>query len=233
MREITSDRSRSRDPPRETTLVVPIAQPQVELTVPNYLLPIMATADIGHISLDQSRTRSTGDLTPPRAPEASSPSIRDLFESFHQAQGREDQLKAIQQLTAELMGEPPLSGSPTRQETPDRDISSSTGAVSGRISSPHPPTDTAAAASRESESPQEGSKGVTPEPPSTERGRQPSMKDRVKSAFYWPSLRSITGSSRRPKSPPLPPRPKPEPAPKRANSMPRISDSAFAESPCF
>ena len=52
----------------------------------------------------------------------------------------------------------------------------------------------------------------------------------MRSALYWPSLRSITGSSRRPKSPPLPPRPKPEPAPKRANSMPRLPGSASAES---
>ena len=54
-----------------------------------------------------------------------------------------------------------------------------------------------------------------------ERGRQLSISERVRS--YWPSLRSITGSDRRPKSPSMPPRPKLEPAPKRAASMPRLS----------
>ena len=56
MKGSTPDRSRSRDPPRETTPVVPIAPQQVELNIPEYLLPIMATAGIGHLSLDQRRT---------------------------------------------------------------------------------------------------------------------------------------------------------------------------------
>ena len=42
----TPDRSRSRDPPGEPTPVVPIAQPQVVMNVPDYLLPIMATLKI-------------------------------------------------------------------------------------------------------------------------------------------------------------------------------------------
>ena len=68
------DRSRSRDPPRESASVVPIAQPQVVLNVPDYLLPMMATAGIGHISLDQQRTPDIGGTTPPKAAQASSPS---------------------------------------------------------------------------------------------------------------------------------------------------------------
>ena len=40
----TPDRSRSRDPPRENTPVVPIASQQVTMTVPDYMLPLMASA---------------------------------------------------------------------------------------------------------------------------------------------------------------------------------------------
>ena len=84
------------------------------------------------------------------------------------------------------------------------------------------PTDDAAAASRESSSPQEIEGQDVPKSLPEDRGRQPSIRERVKS--YWPSLRSITGSGRRPKSPQIPPRPKLEPARKRAASMPRLSD---------
>ena len=142
-------------------MLSPIAQPQVVLNVPDYLLPIMASASVGHLSLDQPRTQSTGGATPPKAAQASSPSIRDFFESFNQAQDREEQVKAIQQFTAELLNAPQVSGSPASQETPDINISSSTGVTGGRMSSPHAPTDTAPAASRQSSSPQENLRGYT------------------------------------------------------------------------
>ena len=141
MKGSTVDRSRSRDPPRESTTVVPIAQPQVVLNVPEYLLPIMASAGVGHLSLDQPRTPSTGGVTPPKAAQASEPSIRDFFESFTQAQDRDEQVKAIQQFTAELLNAPPTSGSPAPQEKPDTSRPSSAGAMGERMSSPQAPTD--------------------------------------------------------------------------------------------
>ena len=69
---------------------------------------------------------------------------------------------------------------------------------------------------------------TTPAPVSTERGRPKSITQRLKA--YWPSLKSFSGLDRRPISPTIPPRPEKEPAPKRAASMPRISDPAPAES---
>ena len=57
-------------------------------------------------------------------------------------------------------------------------------------------------------------------PSSTERGRQPSIAQRLKN--YWPTLKSLTGSNRRPISPTIPPRSKADPAPRRAVSLPRI-----------
>ena len=51
---------------------------------------------------------------------------------------------------------------------------------------------------------------------SANRGRQPSL--------------TLRGLDRRPRSPPPPARPKPEAVPKRANSMPRLSESACTES---
>ena len=98
----TPDRSRSRDPPGDIAPVVPIAQPQVVMNVPNYLVPIMATAGVGHLTLDRSGIPSGGVTAPPAA-QASEPSIRDFFESFNQAQDREAKVKAIQQFTAELL----------------------------------------------------------------------------------------------------------------------------------
>ena len=55
-RELSEGRSRSRDPPREVAAAaVPIAQPQatMNMTVPEYMLPIMAMAGIGHLSPNQ------------------------------------------------------------------------------------------------------------------------------------------------------------------------------------
>ena len=99
----TPHRSRSRDPPGEPTPVLPIAQPQAVMTVPEYLLPIMATAGIGHLTHDRSGTPSVGVAAPPKAAQASAPNIHDFFESFNQAQDREAKVKAIQQFTAELV----------------------------------------------------------------------------------------------------------------------------------
>ena len=60
------------------------------------------------------------------------------------------------------------------------------------------------------------------------RGRQPSITEKLKS--YWPRLRSLTGSDRRPRSPTIPPKPKADPTPKRSASMPRINYPAPADS---
>ena len=227
MRGSSDDRSRSRDPPRESTPVVPIAQPQVVMHVPNNMLPIMASAGVGHLALDQPVIPTMSGVPPPKASE---PSIHEFFESFTQAQARDEQVRAIQQFTAELLSAPPKSGSPVSQKKPDTSRPASEGGASERISSPPPPADTAAAASTESSSPKEDVGKAASESVPTERGRQPSITKRVSSSLYWPSLRSITGSSRRPRSPTMPPRPKPESAPKRAASMPRLADPAPAES---
>ena len=115
----TSDRSRSRDPPQETTPAVPIAPQQVVMTVPDYMLPIMAQAGLGHISLDQPRVQ-VGSGSPLSSPtEAQSKNIRDFFEAFNQAEVQEEQVRAIQQFTQGLRDVPRLAGSPAPQETAD------------------------------------------------------------------------------------------------------------------
>ena len=130
------DRSRSRDPPGEITPVVPIAQPQVTMSVPQYLLPIMATAGVGHLTLDRSGVPSEGVTAPPAA-KASEHNIRDFFESFNQAQDREAKVKAIQQLTAELLNEPQVPASPAPLETPNLDNPTSVGDVRADECRPH------------------------------------------------------------------------------------------------
>ena len=65
-------------------------------------------------------------------------------------------------------------------------------------------------------------------PSSTERGRQPSIAQRFRS--YWPTLKSFSGSHRRPVSPSIPPRSKADPPPRRAISLPRIPGPEPAES---
>ena len=52
-RPSSTHRSRSRDELQEATQAVPIAPPQAVMTVPNYMLPIMAQAGIGHLTFDQ------------------------------------------------------------------------------------------------------------------------------------------------------------------------------------
>ena len=150
----TPDRSRSRDPPRETIPVVPIAQPQAVTNVPDYMLPIMATAGVGHLTLDRSGTPSVGVAVPPRVAQASAHNIAEFFESFSQAQDREAKVKAIQQFTAELLNEPQESASPASQETANLNAPATTGVTRGRMSSSPALTHDATAASRESSSPQ-------------------------------------------------------------------------------
>ena len=227
-------------PLREPAPVVPIPQPQATMNVPNYLLPIMAMAGVGHLSLDQPAIPGTSGIPPPKASE---PSIHEFFESFNAAQDREAQVRAIQQFAAELLNAPPKSGSPASKENPDTSKLPSEGTTGEQGMSPHRLVHATPAVSRESspgrreESREDvaeptpaplSSEGTASAPLSTERGRQPSITEKLKR--YWPSLKSFTGSDRRPRSPTVPPRPKPEPTPKRAASLPRMSDSAHAES---
>ena len=221
-KESTPDRSRSRDPPKEIDPVVP--QPQEVMNVPRYMLPIMAAAGVGHLTLDRSGTPSAGVSPPPKATQANPISIVEFFESLNQAQDREAQVKAIQQ-SAELFNEPQESASPPSQETANLNVSTTAGATEGRLSSPARLQD-ATAASRESSSPQETDEQGVPKSSSEGRGR-PTMRERVSS--YWPILRSFSGSDRRPRSPQVPPRPKAEPALKRANSLPSIHDLALSQ----
>ena len=167
-------------------------------------------------------------------PKAIEPSIRDFFESLTSAQDREGRVRAVQQYTAELLGAPPKSGSSVSLENPDQSQMPSEGATVEQGKSLSQPVQASPAASREpTPVGDETEKEVvesTPEPslreeiqqapPSTKRGRQPSITQRLKS--YWPTLSSFRGSDRRPVSPTIPPRSKADPPPRRANSLPRI-----------
>ena len=215
-------RSRSRDPPGESTPAVPISRPQAVMSVPDYLLPMLATADFGHMSLDQL---STPRVSGPPPPKPSAPSIHEFFESFTQAQDRDEQVRVVQQFTAELLNTPSTSGSPVDRRRPDTSRPALESGANEDISSSQAQVHTVAAVPKESSSPIEDVGKAASKSVPTERGRQPSITKRVRSSLHWPSLRSITGSSRRPRSPIMPSRPKPEPAPKRA-SMPRLADPA-------
>ena len=235
MKGSSGDRSRSRDPPRETTAAVPIAQPQAVMTLPSHVLPIMVRTDVGPVSLDQPATPNVSGMSLPKAPPENEPSIREFFETFHQAQDHEAQMRAVREFKARLMGELPMSESPVSREGPDTSRPLSVGGSGERMPSPHPPKHAASAVSTEtspgrvdSTEAREDVAAVASESAPAERGRQTSVAEKLRS--YWPRLRSLTGSDRRPRSPTMPPRPKPEPTPKRSASMPKVSDSALTGS---
>ena len=70
------------------------------MNAPDYLLPIMATAGVGHLTLDRSGTPSVGVAVPPKAAQASAPNIADFFESFSQAQDREAKVYQMDPLSS-------------------------------------------------------------------------------------------------------------------------------------
>ena len=72
-RASSTHRSRSRDDLQEITPAVPIAPPQAVMTVPEYMLPIMAQAGIGHLSLDQPRIQVETGLSLPSPTGSSNP----------------------------------------------------------------------------------------------------------------------------------------------------------------
>ena len=239
-RESSGHRSRSREQLRESAPVLPTPQPPATMTVPDYLLPIMAMADVGHISNEQPVIPGVSGFPPPKASE---PSIHEFFESFTAAQDREAQVRAVQQFTAELLSASPKSGSSVPRENPDQSKMPSEGTTEEQGKSPSQLVHATPAVSRESTpgkrdeergevvkatSTPPATEGTTSVPASTERGRPQSITQRLKS--YWPSLKSFTGSDRRPRSPTIPPRPEAESAPKRAASMPRLPVPAPAES---
>ena len=205
----TPDRSRSRDPPRETAAVASSAPQQITMDFPNYMIPLMASVGLGHLPTN----------------------IRDFFESFMQAQVAQDQVRAVQQSTQGLGDVPRLAGSPVSQEATGISVSAPAGVTVGRMPSPHMPATTAATEStgpvlpRVEESRDDSIQESTP----ADRGRRPSITEKVKSAFSWSSRRPLRGSDRRPQSLPPPPRPKAEALPKRSSSMPRLSESALTE----
>ena len=228
IRESSGHRSRSREQLRESAPVVPIPQPSATMTVPDYMLPIMAMAGVGHISNDQPVIPGVSGVPPPKA---SGPSIHEFFESLTSAQDREAQVRAVQQFTAELLSAAPKSGSSVPRENPDLSQLPSEGTTEGPGKSPSQLVHATPAVSREStpgkrnEEREEvveatstplATEETTTAPSSTERGRPTSISQRLKA--YWPSLKSFTGSDRRPRSPTVPPRPKSEPVPKRAAS---------------
>ena len=238
-RQQSGDRSRSREPLRESAPVVPSVQPSAPMIVPQYMVPIMAMQGIGHPSTDQPMISGVSGIPPPKAGE---PSIHDFFESFTLAQDREAKIRAVQQFTAELLNTPPSSGPSASQENPDQNQMPSEGTTGEQGNLPSQPVQASLAASRESTPVRdETEKDVvqpTPETPlreetqqalsSTERGRQPSIAQRFRS--YWPTLKSFSGSHRRPVSPSIPPRSKADPPPRRATSLPRIPGPEPAES---
>ena len=95
---------------------MPIPRPTAVMSVPDYLLPIMASAGVGHLSLEQPRMPIESGVPPPKA---SVPSIHELFESLTQAQDRDEQVRAVQQFAAELLNAPSKSGSPAGPKGPD------------------------------------------------------------------------------------------------------------------
>ena len=210
------------------------------MTVPEYMLPIMAMAEVGHLSPNQPVIPGVSGIPPPKA---SGPSIHEFFESLTAAQDREAQVRAVQQFTAELLSAPPKSGSSVPRENPDLSRMPSEGTPEEQGKSPSQLVHAKPAVSRESTpgrrdeergdvvettSTPLATEDTTSVPSSTERGRPKSITQRLKA--YWPSLKSFSGSDRRPRSPTIPPRPEKEPAPKRAASMSRIPDPAPAES---
>ena len=88
IRQFSGDRSRSREQLRESAPVVPIPQPQATKTVPEYMLPILAMAEVGHLSPNQPVIPGVSGIPPPKASE---PSIHEFFESLTAAQDREAQ----------------------------------------------------------------------------------------------------------------------------------------------
>ena len=150
----TSDRSRSRDSPGEPQ--------QVVMTVPEYMLPMMAQAGLGHLSLDQPRVQVGSGLSLSSPAEPKSQSIRDFFDAFNQAEVQGEQVRAIQQFTQGLRDVPRLAGSPPPQETSGTTTGERGGAMS---SSPAPATD----GSPEAEMSQEGSREHIPESSATDR----------------------------------------------------------------
>ena len=228
IRQVSGDRSRSREPLRESGSA---AQSSMTMTVPEYMLPIMAMHGVGHISSNQPWIPGVSGHPPPKAGE---PSIHEFFESFTTAQDREAQVRAVHQFTAELLSAPPKSGTSAPRENPDQSQMPSEGTSEEQGKSPSQLVHASPAVSRETtpvrdetekdvvESTPEPSLGeeTQPAPSSIERGRQQSITQRLKS--YWPTLKSFRGSDRRPVSPTIPPRSKADPPPRRATSLPRI-----------
>ena len=240
IRQASGDRSRSREPLRESAPVVPSLQPSATMTVPDYMVPIMAMHGVGHISSDQPWIPGVSGHPPPKTSETS---IHEFFESLNSAQDREEQVKAIQQFTVELLSSPPKSGPSLPQENPDQSQMPSEGTTEEQGKSLSQPVQASPAASREQtpvrDEPEKDVVEPAPEtslreeiqksPSSTERGRQPSIAQRLRA--YWPTLNSLRGSNRRPLSPTIPPRSKADPPPRRATSLPRIPGPEPAESP--
>ena len=200
----------------------------------------MAMHGVGHISSNQPWIPGVSGHPPPKAGE---PSIHEFFESLTSAQDRKAQVRAVQQFTAELLSSPPKSGTSVPRENPDQSQMPSEGTSEEQGKSPSQLVHASPAVSRETTPVRdETGKDVvesTPEPSlreeiqqapsSIERGRQPSITQRLKS--YWPTLKSFKGSDRRPVSPTIPPRSKADPPPRRATSLPRIPGPEPAESP--
>ena len=220
IRQVSGDRSRSREPLRESG---PAAQSSMTMTVPEYMLPIMAMHGVGHISSNQPWIPGVSGHPPPKAGE---PSIHEFFESLTSAQDREAQVRAVQQFTAELLSSPPKSGTSAPRENPDQSQMPSEGTLEEQGKSPSQLVHASPAVSRETtpvrdetgkdvlESTPEPSLGeeIQQAPSSIERGRQQSITQRLKS--YWPTLKSFRGSD-----------------PRRATSLPRIPGPEPAESP--
>ena len=197
---------------------MPNPQPQATMTVPEYMLPIMAMAEVGHLSPNQPVIPGVSGIPPPKA---SGPVFTNsLSLSLRLRIARITEVRAVQQFPAELLS------TPEEQRKSPSQLVHAKPAVS-RESTPVRRDEEMGDVVEATSTPL-ATEGTTPGPVSTERGRPTSITQRLKA--YWPSLKSFSGSDRRPRSPTIPPRPETEPAPKRAASMPRISDPAPAES---
>ena len=86
IRQTSGDRSRSREPARESG---PAVQSSITMAVPEYMLPIMAMHNIGHMSGNQPWIPGGSGHPPPKSSE---PSIHEFFESLNSAPDREAHL---------------------------------------------------------------------------------------------------------------------------------------------
>ena len=117
LRQSTPDRSRSREPLRETADVEPRVPQQSEMNFPTSMLPQLASMGLGNVSSDhplmQNLSRQASSSPTGTSDQVN---IRDFFESFMQARVSEERASDVQQFAQGLKDVPPLAGSSMSSE---------------------------------------------------------------------------------------------------------------------